>query len=1085
MFGQRNDRMDLNNENIQSASEIIENRLYFVAFKKDFKPRGTSNTHYFSIDEELVYENFYNDFGPLNICMLYRYCQMLNEKLRLAQHAKKKIVHYTSVDASKRLNAAYLIGAYSVIYLKRTPDEALKPLTSGCNVLTYTKFCDASYVYSGYRISLYDCIHAIARALEAGFFSFDDFDSQQYEHFERVENGDFNWIVPDKFLAFCGPHSKSRLDNGYPIHAPETYFEYFRKHNVTTIIRLNVKIYDAARFTSAGFTHHDLFFVDGSTPNDAILKKFLTICEQADGGIAVHCKAGLGRTGTLIGAYLIKHYNFSALEAIAWLRLCRPGSVIGHQQQWMLSKEASLMNEGNAYRKRHGISRTPIRHDFGIYSIKQFAAIDEEPAPAAAVPAVAVSRNSLSTYNSSSSSSSSSGSSVCSSVASSTTTTPVASKLPDTANNRVQLLLKERVRGISHKVDTMRLNDEEELQSNQLNNNCEGGTTTTERTVALAIDVVDAPVESRKALVTDSKCATIPVTRRSKTVRTSRLITLEQSQQTQGDKLNQIKAMRRRPSRSANIITQCHDETIANPRLNLHHHHHHNHNHHHHHTRAKSQPFRNTTAAINPNNNATNNNNANATANTSAGDPRTLAAASATVQANNLLNQLASSKLTGAASPSEVPPPPTDTSDGVPVPPVTTSPAATSTGSRAAQQQKGEEGVKQITATATNNLANAATTTTSTANVAATTTGGGGGPGGGGCNMANVMLQCPATRQNHRLFSKRSVSASQHVQQQKNKKNVQNTAEAILHCTTITTTVTATTTTTTGGCGTTSSVKLTVKDEVKPRASVRTVRNNSLDSYHHHYQFINIPNIITYKRGRSKIPASARLRSSMAQQDSSKASGGGGTAKPDGDETTAAIQLILNKPMTRRMRNAGGGTAPPQLISAAGTGAPGAATAAAAAAATDELNGNGGGISRTLPLSGDDHRNNNGDINLELTSLAAAGTTAATTIKRNKRSRSSTKIEKEKNDEKGSKVLRKNGGVVATSGIPVATKLAGDVSKGVSSESITSAASTPTASLTRNTFSSSSLNRKAAAAAVKGTAEPSGGGSNSLKARKK
>lgn len=145
------------------------------------------------------------------------------------------------------------------------------------------------------------------------------------------------------------------------------------------------------------------------------------------------------------------------------------------------------------------------------------------------------------------------------------------------------------------------------------------------------------------------------------------------------------------------------------------------------------------------------------------------------------------------------------------------------------------------------------------------------------------------------------------------------------------------------------------------------------------------------------------------------------------------------------------------------------------------------GISRTLPLSGDDHRNNNGDINLELTSLAAAGTTAAATtaIKRNKRSRSSTKIEKEKNDEKGSKVLRKNGGVVATSGIPVATKLAGDVSKGVSSESITSAASTPTASLTRNTFSSSSLNRKAAAAAVKGTAEPSGGGSNSLKARKK
>lgn len=45
--------------------------------------------------------------------------------------------------------------------------------------------------------------------------------------------------------------------------------------------------------------------------------------------------AGLGRTGSLIGAYIMKHYQFTALEAIAWLRLCRPGSVIGHQQQWM------------------------------------------------------------------------------------------------------------------------------------------------------------------------------------------------------------------------------------------------------------------------------------------------------------------------------------------------------------------------------------------------------------------------------------------------------------------------------------------------------------------------------------------------------------------------------------------------------------------------------------------------------------------------------------------------------------------------------------------------------------------------------
>lgn len=150
-----------------------------------------------------------------------------------------------------------------------------------------------------------------------------------------MENGDLNWILPDKFLAFCGPHPKSKIENGYPLHAPESYFNYFRKHNVKAIVRLNKKIYDAKRFVESGFEHHELFFVDGGVPTDAIVKRFLDISEQCNGAVAVHCKAGLGRTGTLIACYIMKHYKFTAAEAIGWLRICRPGSVIGPQQNFL------------------------------------------------------------------------------------------------------------------------------------------------------------------------------------------------------------------------------------------------------------------------------------------------------------------------------------------------------------------------------------------------------------------------------------------------------------------------------------------------------------------------------------------------------------------------------------------------------------------------------------------------------------------------------------------------------------------------------------------------------------------------------
>ena len=45
--------------------------------------------------------------------------------------------------------------------------------------------------------------------------------------------------------------------------------------------------------------------------------------------------AGLGRTGTLIACYLMKHHQMTAAEAIAWIRIARPGSILGPQQHYM------------------------------------------------------------------------------------------------------------------------------------------------------------------------------------------------------------------------------------------------------------------------------------------------------------------------------------------------------------------------------------------------------------------------------------------------------------------------------------------------------------------------------------------------------------------------------------------------------------------------------------------------------------------------------------------------------------------------------------------------------------------------------
>lgn len=89
------------------------------------------------------------------------------------------------MDSAKRANAAFLIGAFSIIHLKKTPEEAYRPLVAG-NIPPYRKFCDASYGNPFYKISISDCLDAIYKAVNLNFFDIDDFTPDEYEFYEVI-----------------------------------------------------------------------------------------------------------------------------------------------------------------------------------------------------------------------------------------------------------------------------------------------------------------------------------------------------------------------------------------------------------------------------------------------------------------------------------------------------------------------------------------------------------------------------------------------------------------------------------------------------------------------------------------------------------------------------------------------------------------------------------------------------------------------------------------------------------------------------------------------------------------------------------
>lgn len=169
--------------------------------------------------------------------------------------------------------------------------------------------------------------------------------------------GDFNWISPD-FLAFASPQFAPThvIPPSSPIYStiPKTVAElqqakiptpfknvlsHFSTRNIGLVVRLNSELYSPTYFTALGIQHLDMIFDDGTCPPLNLVRNFVNLAHEMitvrKKGIAVHCKAGLGRTGCLIGAYLIYRHGFTANEIIAFMRFMRPGMVVGPQQHWL------------------------------------------------------------------------------------------------------------------------------------------------------------------------------------------------------------------------------------------------------------------------------------------------------------------------------------------------------------------------------------------------------------------------------------------------------------------------------------------------------------------------------------------------------------------------------------------------------------------------------------------------------------------------------------------------------------------------------------------------------------------------------
>ena len=156
-------------------------------------------------------------------------------------------------------------------------------------------------------------------------------------HDSKAPRG-FHWIVPGKLAGCPAPGNSAPID--YDLNL-------LVRAGITHLVTLTEKDIDQGALSRHILTNTHLPIFDREAPSigqtHMLLVRMQKLIEAGE-VLAIHCKAGLGRTGTILASWLIREGGLTAAVSMARLRKIEPGYIQSSKQEDFLHRyEADII----------------------------------------------------------------------------------------------------------------------------------------------------------------------------------------------------------------------------------------------------------------------------------------------------------------------------------------------------------------------------------------------------------------------------------------------------------------------------------------------------------------------------------------------------------------------------------------------------------------------------------------------------------------------------------------------------------------------------------------------------------------------